>query len=67
VGDKNYYLELLRASKGTFSRQSRTNPHWARVVGYGLFFLYVIHKEVLCPTLMPIDGRISVVVGILAY
>jgi hypothetical protein len=29
-----------------------TNPHWARVVGYGSFSLYyyVIHKEGLCPS-----------------
>jgi hypothetical protein len=27
-----------------------TNPHWARVVGYGPFSLWVIHKERLCPT-----------------
>jgi hypothetical protein len=27
-----------------------TNLHWARVVGYGLFFLCVIHKEGLCPS-----------------
>jgi hypothetical protein len=27
-----------------------TNPHWARVVGYGLFSLCVIHKEGLCPS-----------------
>jgi hypothetical protein len=46
----------FRASKGTLSRWSRlhlkslapTNPHWARVVGYGPFSLYVIHKEGLC-------------------
>jgi hypothetical protein len=38
-----YYLKLLRASEGTLSCWSRlhlqslapTNPHWARVVGYG--------------------------------
>jgi hypothetical protein len=24
------------------------NPHWARVLGYGSFSLYVIHKEGLC-------------------
>jgi hypothetical protein len=53
---KNYYLELLRASEGTLSHWFRlhlqslalTNPHWARVVGYGPFSLYVIHKEGLC-------------------
>jgi hypothetical protein len=25
-----------------------TNPHWARVVGYGPFTLCEIHKEGLC-------------------
>jgi hypothetical protein len=42
---KMYYVEPLRASKGTLSRWPRlhlqslapTNPHWARVVGYGPF------------------------------
>jgi hypothetical protein len=46
----------FRASDGTLSRWSRlylqslapTNPHWARVVGYGPFSLYVIHEEFLC-------------------
>jgi hypothetical protein len=55
---KKYYLEFLRASKGTLSRWSQlylqslapTNPHWARVVGYGPFSLCVIHKEGLCPS-----------------
>jgi hypothetical protein len=53
---KIYYLEFLRASEGSLSRWSRlhlrslapTNPHWARVVGYGP--LWVIHKEGLCPS-----------------
>jgi hypothetical protein len=49
---KIYYLELLRASECTLSRWSRlsltpTNPHWARVVGYGPFFF---NKEGLCPS-----------------
>jgi hypothetical protein len=26
-----------------------SNPHWARVDGYGPFSLCVIHKEGLCP------------------
>jgi hypothetical protein len=47
-----YYLEL-RTSEGTLSRWSRLhlqllapiNPHWALVVVYGVFSLYVIHKE----------------------
>jgi hypothetical protein len=41
-----YYLELLYALEGTLSCWSRlhlqllasTDPHWARVVGYGTFF-----------------------------
>jgi hypothetical protein len=49
-----YYLEFLRASEGTLRRWFRlhlqvltpTNPHWTRVMGYGL--LCVIHKEGLC-------------------
>jgi hypothetical protein len=52
------YLELLRALEGTLSRWSRlhlqslapTNTHWARVVVYGPFSLYLIHKEGLCPS-----------------
>jgi hypothetical protein len=27
-----------------------TNPHWVRMVGYGPFFLCLIHKEGLCPS-----------------
>jgi hypothetical protein len=60
MGDQKpiYHLELLCASEGTLSRWSRlhlqslapTNPHWARVVGYGPFSLFVIHKEGLCPS-----------------
>jgi hypothetical protein len=56
---KIYYLEILRASKGTLSRWSRlhlqslapTNPHWASVVGYGPFSLCVIHKKGQCPSI----------------
>jgi hypothetical protein len=55
---KIYYLELLRVSEGTLSHWSRlhlqllvpTNPHWARVEGYGQFSLCVVHKEGLCPS-----------------
>jgi hypothetical protein len=59
MGDqKTYHLELLRASEGTLSCWSRlhlqslapTNPHWARVMCYGPFSLWVIHKEGLCPS-----------------
>jgi hypothetical protein len=61
---KIYYLELFRASEGTLSRWSRlhlqplapTNPHWARVVGYGPFSLGVIHKDGLCPSSGEING-----------
>jgi hypothetical protein len=53
-------LELLHASQGTLSRWSRlhlqsltpTNPHWARVVGYGPYSLWVIHKEGLLTSYM---------------
>jgi cellulose synthase/poly-beta-1,6-N-acetylglucosamine synthase-like glycosyltransferase len=53
---KNYNLELLRASEATLSRWFRlhlqslapTNPHRARVVDYGPFSLRVILKEGLC-------------------
>jgi hypothetical protein len=49
---------LSRASEGTLScwpqlhllSLTPTNPHWARVVGYGPFSLCVIHKEGLCPS-----------------
>jgi hypothetical protein len=34
-----YILHMLRLY---------TNPHWARVVGYGPFTLCEIHKEGLC-------------------
>jgi hypothetical protein len=44
--------------EGTLSRWSQlhlqslapTNPHWAREVGYGQFFLCVIYEEGLCPS-----------------
>jgi hypothetical protein len=56
-----YHLELLRASEGTLSPNgltsrlhlqslAPTNPHWARVVDYGSFSLWVILKEGLCPS-----------------
>jgi hypothetical protein len=48
---------LLRASEGTLSTSwlylkslAPSNLHWARVVGYGPFSVWVIHKEVLCPS-----------------
>jgi hypothetical protein len=48
---KIYYLELLRALEGPLSCWS-----WARVMGYGPFFLCVIHKEGLCPSSGDING-----------
>jgi hypothetical protein len=56
VKSKILYLEFLRASESTLSRWSRlylqsltpTNPHWARVVGYGPFSFCVIYKEGPC-------------------
>jgi hypothetical protein len=73
MGDqKFYYLDLLRASEGTLSLLSRlylrllapTNPQWARAVGYGLFSLYVIHKEGLCPSSGEINRLIMMKVSI---
>jgi hypothetical protein len=39
----------------SYINTSPTNPHWARVVGYGPFSLWVIHKEGLCPSNGDID------------
>jgi hypothetical protein len=33
-----------------YLKKTPTNPHWARVVGYGPFSLWIIHKEGLCPS-----------------
>jgi hypothetical protein len=33
-----------------FAVVAPTNPHWARVEGYGPFSVCVIHKEGLCPS-----------------
>jgi hypothetical protein len=52
------------ALEGSLSRWSRlclqslapTNPHLARVVGYGPFFLCIIHKEGQCPSSGDING-----------
>jgi hypothetical protein len=58
MGDQKFIPKFVTkyASEGTLSRWSRlhlqslapTNPHWARVVGYGPFSLCVIHMEGLC-------------------
>jgi hypothetical protein len=52
VTTKIYYLE----SWLHFQSLAPTNLHWARVVGYGLFFLCAIHKEGLCLSGGDIDG-----------
>jgi hypothetical protein len=70
---KIYYLQLFRPSKGTLSRWSRshlqslasTNPHWARVVGYGPFSLCVIPKEDLCPSIGDINRLMMIMINIL--
>jgi hypothetical protein len=38
------------------------NPHWARVVGYGPFYLCVIYKEGLCPNCGDINRLIMMTV-----
>ncbi|CAG9796185.1 unnamed protein product [Diatraea saccharalis] len=66
MGDqKNYYLELLRASEGTLSRWSRlhlqslipSNPHWASVEGHGPSSL-TIHKKGLSPCSGDVKGLV---------
>jgi hypothetical protein len=43
-----------------FTYTYRTNPHWARLVGYGPFSLCVIHKEGLCPSSRDIKRLIMI-------
>jgi hypothetical protein len=69
MGDKIYYLELIRASEGTLSRWSRlqlqplvpTNSHWTRMVSKGPF-LWVIHKEGLWASSRDINRLIIIYV-----
>jgi hypothetical protein len=72
MGDQNLIITsraIIRASEGTLSRWSRlllqsltpTNPHWARVVGYGPFSSGVIHKEGLCPSSGDINRLIMMI------
>jgi hypothetical protein len=64
----------VRASESTLSRWARlhlqslapTNPHWARVVGYGPFSLWVIHKEGLCPSSGDIN-RLMMIMSVIFY
>jgi hypothetical protein len=62
---KIYYLKLLRAAEDTLSPWSRlylqslapTNPHWARLVGYGLFSLSVKStKKAYAPAVRTLIG-----------
>jgi hypothetical protein len=41
-----------------------TNPHWARVVGYGPYSLCVIHKEGLCPSSRDINRLMMMFIDI---
>jgi hypothetical protein len=43
-----------------------TNPHWARMVGYGSFSLCVIYKEGLCPSSGDIN-RLMMMISLLWY
>jgi hypothetical protein len=43
-----------------------TNPHWTRVVGYGPFSLYVIHKEGLCPSSGDINRLMMMMKGFIS-
>jgi hypothetical protein len=76
MGDKKkYYFVLLRAYEGTLSCWSRlhlhsfasSNPHWTRVVGYGPFFLCVIHKEGLCLSSGDINRLMMMMMMIYTY
>jgi hypothetical protein len=63
-GQSMGYRKLLRASEGTLTWWSQPhlqslapiNLNWARVVGYGLISLCVIHKEGLCPAVGTLIG-----------
>jgi hypothetical protein len=70
---KIYYLELHRTLESTLSRWSRlhlqlltpTNPHWAGMVGYGAFFLWVIHKEDICASSGDINRLMIIIIIII--
>jgi hypothetical protein len=48
---------VKRLVPAAFAALTLTNPQWARVVGYDLwwFYLCVIHKEGLCPSIRDIN------------
>jgi hypothetical protein len=45
-----YFANYNKSSNRLFNKVRPTNTQWARVVGYGPFFLCIIHKEGLCPS-----------------
>jgi hypothetical protein len=47
-GRENFIVFLYILKTLTNHTHSPTNPHWARVVGYGPFSLCLIHKEGFC-------------------
>jgi hypothetical protein len=56
MGDQKFVItsSVLRKARhdvsAAFVVVSPTNPHWARVVGYGPFWFCVIHKKGRCPS-----------------
>jgi hypothetical protein len=44
------YITLSLWSQPHKQSLAPTNPHWAAVVGYGPFYLNIVHKEGLCPS-----------------
>jgi hypothetical protein len=56
MGDQKFVItsSVLRKARhdvsAAFVVVSPTNPHWARVVGYGPFWFCVIHKKDRCPS-----------------
>jgi hypothetical protein len=47
---------LRRWSRLHLQSLAPTNPHWARLVGYGLFSLCVIHREACAPAVGTLIG-----------
>jgi hypothetical protein len=58
---------LLSQAPQCFGRHVKplesTNPHWARVVGYGPYSLCVFHEKVLCPS----SGHINRLMRMIYY
>jgi hypothetical protein len=47
-GQRLYFIPYYKAVVFDSVNNFPTNPHWTRVVGYGPFSLWLIHKEGLC-------------------